>query len=123
MSTDQESISWGELAQFTHEIQVDKFGWCSCEDNEGNENPYVDCPNFNSSAWITKEDLEKLEEYLSSIDICIGFIYNAYSMDMFVTWTGMPDSKEYLPRKILDGHLFVYRLEIGRVMKNVFYNA
>lgn len=40
----QESISWGELALLTHETQVGRFGWCSCEDNEGNENPYQDCP-------------------------------------------------------------------------------
>lgn len=39
----QESISWGELAELTHKTQVEKFGWCMCEDNEGNENPYADC--------------------------------------------------------------------------------
>jgi hypothetical protein len=40
----EESISWSELAELTHKTQVMKFGWCSCEDNEGNENPYSDCP-------------------------------------------------------------------------------
>jgi hypothetical protein len=40
----QDSISWSELADLTHETQVDKFGFCSCEDNEGRENPYTDCP-------------------------------------------------------------------------------
>ena len=40
----QDSISWSELAELTHETQVDRFNWCSCEDNEGNENPYDDCP-------------------------------------------------------------------------------
>jgi hypothetical protein len=40
----QESISWGELAELTHATQVAKFNFCSCEDNEGNENPYSDCP-------------------------------------------------------------------------------
>jgi hypothetical protein len=40
----QDSISWSELADLTHETQVDKFGFCTCEDNEGNENPYDDCP-------------------------------------------------------------------------------
>ena len=39
-----ESISWGELALLTHETQVARFNWCGCEDNEGNENPYDDCP-------------------------------------------------------------------------------
>jgi hypothetical protein len=38
------SISWGELADLTHETQVARFGFCTCEDNEGNENPYADCP-------------------------------------------------------------------------------
>ena len=41
---DQESMSWSELAQLTHATQVERFNWCSCEDNEGNENPYSDCP-------------------------------------------------------------------------------
>ena len=40
----QEPISWGELALLTHETQVARFNWCSCEDNDGNENPYEDCP-------------------------------------------------------------------------------
>jgi len=39
----QEPISWGELALLTHKTQVARFNWCSCEDNEGNENPYEDC--------------------------------------------------------------------------------
>lgn len=41
---DPPDMSWGELAELTHETQVEIFGWCSCEDNEGNENPYHDCP-------------------------------------------------------------------------------
>ena len=41
---DQDSISWGELAELTHTTQVERFGFCTCEDNEGNENPYTDCP-------------------------------------------------------------------------------
>lgn len=40
----EESISWGELAELTHETQVARFGFCTCEDNEGNTNPYEDCP-------------------------------------------------------------------------------
>jgi len=40
----EESISWGELAELTHATQVEKFNFCTCEDNEGNENPYSDCP-------------------------------------------------------------------------------
>ena len=40
----KESISWGELAELTHATQVEKFNFCTCEDNEGKENPYADCP-------------------------------------------------------------------------------
>ena len=40
----REDWSYGELADFTHPLQVAVFGWCSCEDNEGKENPYADCP-------------------------------------------------------------------------------
>jgi hypothetical protein len=39
-----DDISWGELAELTHITQVERFGWCSCEDNEGQDNPYTDCP-------------------------------------------------------------------------------
>jgi len=39
----QESISWGELAELTHETQVERFGWCSCADMEPHEYPYPDC--------------------------------------------------------------------------------
>jgi len=37
-------MSWSEVAQLTHATQVKNFNWCWCEDNEGNENPYDDCP-------------------------------------------------------------------------------
>lgn len=40
----QDSISWSELAELTHATQVERFNFCTCEDNEGNENPYDDCP-------------------------------------------------------------------------------
>jgi hypothetical protein len=36
------SISWGELANFTHKMQVEQFGFCSCEEQE--YFPYEDCP-------------------------------------------------------------------------------
>ena len=38
------SPSYDDLLELTHETQVALFGFCSCEDNEGNENPYEDCP-------------------------------------------------------------------------------
>ena len=37
-------MSWGEIADLTHETQVEHFNFCFCEDNEGNPNPYDDCP-------------------------------------------------------------------------------
>ena len=37
-------LSWSELAELNHETQVRLFNFCTCEDNEGNENPYADCP-------------------------------------------------------------------------------
>jgi hypothetical protein len=40
----QRSYDWGDMVDLTHERQVAIFSWCSCEDNEGNENPYSDCP-------------------------------------------------------------------------------
>ena len=41
----QESISWGELAELTHATQVEKFGFCSCEDAP---KAYSDCPRKRS---------------------------------------------------------------------------
>jgi len=40
----QRSFSYEQLSLLDHEKQVAIFGWCSCEDNENNENPYADCP-------------------------------------------------------------------------------
>ena len=41
---EEQQLSWSELAELTHETQVDKFGWCMCEDTEPHEYPYGDCP-------------------------------------------------------------------------------
>lgn len=41
---EEEQLSWSELAELTHETQVDKFGWCMCEDTEPHKYPYGDCP-------------------------------------------------------------------------------
>jgi hypothetical protein len=38
------SPSYEDLSELTHETQVALFGFCSCEDNEENTNPYEDCP-------------------------------------------------------------------------------
>lgn len=37
-----ETIYWSELAELTHLTQVERFGWCACED-EGTL-VYMDCP-------------------------------------------------------------------------------
>lgn len=39
-----DSISWGELAELTHATQVERFGWCICEDTEGEGHLHDDCP-------------------------------------------------------------------------------
>lgn len=41
------AISWGELAELTHETQVERFGFCSCEEQE--YFPYSDCPKREGS--------------------------------------------------------------------------
>ena len=38
----EESMSWGDLALLTHATQVERFGWCACEEQE--QFPYDDCP-------------------------------------------------------------------------------
>ena len=45
----EENYSWSFFADMTHEKQVKTFGWCICEDNEGNPNPYEDC--LTSGTW------------------------------------------------------------------------
>ncbi len=36
--------TWSELAELTHETQVEQYGFCICEDTEPHEHPYDDCP-------------------------------------------------------------------------------
>ena len=33
-NTEDDSISWAELAELTHDTQLERFGWCICEDPE-----------------------------------------------------------------------------------------
>lgn len=42
MKTAQDSFSWQELAELTHDTQVEIFGWCACEEQE--QFPYDNCP-------------------------------------------------------------------------------
>jgi hypothetical protein len=44
MTTNEPVMYWSDLAELTHATQVKQFNFCSCEDNEGRENPYEDCP-------------------------------------------------------------------------------
>lgn len=44
---DQDTMYWSELAELTHATQVERFNFCTCEDNEGQDNPYNDCPKEN----------------------------------------------------------------------------
>lgn len=36
-----DSISWSELAELTHVTQLERFGFCFCEDSNA---AYPDCP-------------------------------------------------------------------------------
>ena len=40
---EDDSISWEELANLTHATQVERFGWCICEDPEQGQLA-EDCP-------------------------------------------------------------------------------
>jgi len=46
------SPSYSDMAELTHETQVALFSWCGCEDNEGNENPYADCPPHGEPRYL-----------------------------------------------------------------------
>ena len=49
---DDQDMSWEEISLLTHATQVERFNWCLCEDNEGNENPYDDCPDTNNGETL-----------------------------------------------------------------------
>lgn len=40
---EDDSISWSELTELTHATQVERFGWCICEDPEQGQLA-EDCP-------------------------------------------------------------------------------
>lgn len=39
---------WSDLAQLTHASQIAEFNFCMCEDLDGAERPYADCPEVRS---------------------------------------------------------------------------
>jgi hypothetical protein len=41
---EERSYYWSDLAQLTHALQVAEFNFCMCEDLDGAEPPYADCP-------------------------------------------------------------------------------
>jgi len=45
-------LSWEEVANLTHAKQVELFNFCLCEDNEGKDNPYPDCPTENGEICL-----------------------------------------------------------------------
>ncbi len=61
-----DNMSWSEVALLTHKTQVERFGWCSCEDNEGNENPYSDCTE--DDQWVCTITDEVMDEFGNIID-------------------------------------------------------
>lgn len=75
----QEPMSWSEIANFTHDKQLKMFGWCACEDNEGEEyeNPYSDCPDVTPAKADTIDDnlQELLKQAESSQDIELHRLY------------------------------------------------
>jgi hypothetical protein len=46
----EDSISWEELAELTHATQVERFGWCICEDTDGEGQLADDCPREGADA-------------------------------------------------------------------------
>jgi len=54
----EKTHSWGDLASLTHRTQLNEFGFCLCEDNEGDENPYHDCPENVMSKYDLWVDTE-----------------------------------------------------------------
>ena len=39
----EQVLYWSDLADLTHETQVEMFNFCTCEDTDY-EKPYSDCP-------------------------------------------------------------------------------
>ena len=55
-----DAISWGELAELTHATQVEKFGWCICEDTDGEGQLADDCPKATPEKTIN--DIKREQE-------------------------------------------------------------
>lgn len=40
----QRDYSWEEISNLNHKTQVELFGWCICEDTDGEGHLHEDCP-------------------------------------------------------------------------------
>ena len=60
MNNEDNSISWGELAELTHATQVERFNFCTCEEQE--QFPYDDCPRDESKEWEIRVTLTHEEQ-------------------------------------------------------------
>jgi hypothetical protein len=80
-----ESMIWGEIANLTHKTQVEHFNFCICEDNEGNPNPYEDCPKGDSMKTMARgtitfdyvlgdDDLRELGQGYTEQDLIMFYI-------------------------------------------------
>jgi hypothetical protein len=58
--TNEIQMSWADVAELTHETQVEKFGFCTCEDGP---RVYVDCPNEELDTLAEEYPLEAIEDY------------------------------------------------------------
>lgn len=64
---------WSDLALLTHETQVEKFGFCTCEEQE--EFPYEDCPRMFVCTRCEEEldqSFEHCEFYDTVCNYCCG---------------------------------------------------
>ena len=76
----EDSISWGELAELTHQTQVARFGWCICE--EGEEQLAEDCPRFATNAeWVAPDDSGRFVDSLGR------FGYRAHFTGAWICYT------------------------------------
>ncbi len=75
------SISWSELAELDHESQVERFGFCLCEDpGDSEELPYPDCPRYagngervsvnDSGLWVDSLGRFGYRAWLSGAYVC-----------------------------------------------------
>jgi hypothetical protein len=79
-------MTWSEVAELTHATQVEKFNWCSCEEQE--EFPYADCPRPTITIKINcNGDEYELINYLKSVVIpALEGGYTSGHEDKYKNW-------------------------------------